>query len=45
MKLIGHKGDYQVYFDAVRQEYEVRYKGKVLINGRSRFRDVRSYLE
>jgi len=45
MKLIGTKGDYQVYFDVERQEYNVWYKGKVLIHGKSRYREVRSYLE
>lgn len=45
MKMVGQKGDYQVYFDAGRQEYDVWYKGRLLIHGKTRFREVRSYLE
>lgn len=43
LKLVGKKGDFEVYFNAQKSVYEVFYKGDLLIT-KERLSDVKSYL-
>lgn len=44
MKIIGKNTDFVAIFDCDKQEYNVYYKNKFLIGGKSKYSDIESYL-
>jgi len=43
-KLVSEKGDFKIYFDADKQTYSVHKDGKLLIDGKHKYSEVKTYV-